>query len=108
VRRRLFSGAAIALSLALWAAARQSARWVRTQVSPWRVVGASAAATWSSLRRWALAVREGRLWPETVGPVTQAGALREVAARAASKLAALAPGHGHVVVQAFAGAARAR
>jgi hypothetical protein len=53
-------------------------------------------------------VRDGQLWPETVGPLTAAVPLREAAARAACKLAALASGRGRLSVQAFTGAARAR
>ena len=107
VRRRLFSAGAIGLSLALWAIERLPAGAVRRRVSPWRVVGAAAAATWSSLRRWAGAVRAGRLWPRTVGVPADGMPLREVAARAACRLAALAIGRGRLPVRAFGGAAHA-
>lgn len=108
LRRRLFSAGAVGLSFALWALDGLSAGAVRNRVSPWRVVGAAAATTWSSLRRWARAVRDGQLWPDTVGARTTAIPLREAAALAARRLAALASGGGRLAVQAFAGAARAR
>jgi hypothetical protein len=55
VAHRLFAAPAIALALALWGLLGQTARAVRARVSPWRVVGATAAAGWSQLRRWAAA-----------------------------------------------------
>ena len=75
-----FSGAAIALALALWGCTGQSAAEVREQVNDWRVRGA-AARGWRALRRWATEVGAGVL----------AGSAREVARRAAQALAGHAP-----------------
>lgn len=59
-------------------------------MSPWRQVGATAARGWASLRRWARAVREGALFGE-VRVLPDGARLRDVAARAATTLAAFAP-----------------
>jgi hypothetical protein len=61
VCRRLYSAAAIALALALWGVKGLAAAEVRRRVSPFAIVGATAAAGWASLRRWSRAVRTGRL-----------------------------------------------
>ncbi|HEX7624219.1 MAG TPA: hypothetical protein VF400_11660, partial [Anaeromyxobacteraceae bacterium] len=88
--RRLYSAAAIALALALWGVEGLVPAEVRRRVSPWRRVGATAAASWASLRRWARAVRAAALFARV--RATSAGArLREVAARAVTTLAAFAP-----------------
>lgn len=89
LRRRLYSAAAIALALALWGIEGLAPAEVRRRVSPWRRVGAAAAASWVSLRRWARAVRAAALFAQV--RATPAGArLREVAARAVTTLAAFA------------------
>ena len=85
--RRLFSACAIGLALGLWGLALRPAGKVRLQVSPWSITGATAEGTWSSLRRWAGAIRNGQLF-ETVRPSPETFSLRQVAARAASTLAA--------------------
>jgi hypothetical protein len=86
LRRRLYSAAAVAL----WGVEGLAPAEVRRQVSPWRRVGAAAAGSWVSLRRWARAVRAAALFARV--RATPAGArLREVAARAATTLAAFAP-----------------
>ena len=90
LRRRLYSAAAIALALAVWSIEEQTPAEVRARVSPWRIVGPAAAAAWASLRRWAKAVRAGRLFP-VVRELPAGATLRQVAARAATTLAALAP-----------------
>jgi len=85
----LFSGPAIAWAFWLFGIARHSAAEVRRRVSPWSTVGATAAAGWTTLRRWARAVREGRL----LAPVRRCPdtwSLRQVAGRAASTVAAFA------------------
>ena len=87
--RRLFSACAIGLALGLWGLALRPAAKVRLQVSPWGITGATAQGTWSSLRRWARAVRDGQLF-ERVRPSPDNFSLRKVAARAASTLAACA------------------
>ncbi len=105
VRRRLYSASAIALALALYGVAALAPGEVRRRVSPLRIVGATAAAGWASLRRWAGAVRGGRLFPVVRAAPAEA-TLREVAARAATTLAAYAPGAGGLAIDsaAFLGA----
>lgn len=90
---RLYAAGAIALALALWGCGGRPARQVRRLVSPHAVVGATAAAGWASLRRWSKAVRAGRLFP-MVRALPAEARLRQVAARAATTLAACAPGSG--------------
>lgn len=90
LRRRLYSAAAVALALAVWSLEEQTPAEVRARVSPWRIVGPAAAAAWESLRRWARAVRGSRLFP-VVRELPADATLRQVAARAATTLAALAP-----------------
>jgi hypothetical protein len=104
VRRRLYSASAVALALALYGVARLSPRDVRRRVSPHRVVGATAAAGWASLRRWCRAVRAGELF--VVRALPAGATLREIAARAATTLAAYAPGAGGLSIEsaAFIGA----
>jgi hypothetical protein len=105
LRRRLYSAGAVALALALYGVAALPAAEVRAQVSPLRIVGATAAAGWVSLRRWAGAVRARRLFPAVRQLPTDA-TLRQVAARAATTLAAYAPGAGGRAIEsaAFIGA----
>jgi hypothetical protein len=90
LRRRLYSAAAIALALAVWSIEEKTPAEVRARVSPWRIVGPAAAAAWASLRRWAKAVRAGRLFP-VVRELPDGASRRQVAARAATTLAACAP-----------------
>ena len=105
VPRRLYSAGAIALALALWGVAELAPAEVRRRVSPFQVVGATAAAGWASLRRWSRAVRAGRLFP-VVRALPAEARLRQVAARAATTLAAFAPGPGGLPIEsaAFLGA----
>ena len=91
VRRRLYSASAIALALALYGVAALAPGEVRRRVSPLQIVGATAAAGWASLRRWSRAVRAGRLFP-VVRALPAEATLRQVAARAATTLAAYALG----------------
>ncbi|HET8541634.1 MAG TPA: hypothetical protein VFL83_17280 [Anaeromyxobacter sp.] len=91
VLRRLYSASAIALALALYGVAGLAPAEVRRRVSPLRIVGATAAAGWASLRRWSRAVRAGRLFP-MVRALPADATLRHVAARAATTLAAYVPG----------------
>jgi len=104
-RRRLYSAGAIALALALYGVVEFSPPEVRRRVSPLRIVGATAAAGWASLRRWARAVRAGRLFRAVRAPPADA-TLRQVAARAATTLAAYAPGLAGLSIEsaAFLGA----
>ena len=90
LRRRMYRAAAIALALAVWSLEEKAPAEVRARVSPWRVVGPAAAAAWASLRRWAKAVRGGRLFP-VVRMLPGDARLCQVAARAATTLAALGP-----------------
>jgi hypothetical protein len=85
----IYSGPAIAWALWLFGVAKQSAAKVRSQVSPWALVGATAAVGWATLRRWARAVRDHRLFA-LVRRCPAEWSPREVAARAATTLAALA------------------
>jgi hypothetical protein len=102
--RRHYSASAIGWALALFGVARLAAREVRRRVSPWAVVGAAAAAGWQTLRRWARAVRDRALFPR-VRASPASFSLRQVAARAATTLAACAPpGIEPFDAQVFAGA----
>lgn len=95
-----YSLSAIACALALWACAQLSAAQVRERTSTAKVIGASSATRWASLRRWtqcALALF-GIATPE-------AGTMRERAARISSFVAAHAPiAKGPVPLDAFFGA----
>lgn len=109
VPRRLYSASAIALALALWSIAEQTPAAVRHQVSPLAIVGATAAAGWASLRRWSRGIRAGRLFP-MVRALPAEATLRQVAARAATTLAAFAPGSAGLSIEsaAFLGTAHVR
>jgi hypothetical protein len=106
LRGHLYSACAVALSLALWGVVEQAPAEVRRHVSPFAAVGATAAAGWASLRRWSRAVRAGRLFP-VVRALPVEASLRQIAARAATTLAAYAPGPGGLPIDsaAFIGAA---
>jgi hypothetical protein len=105
VRRRLYSAGAIAFAFALYGVGELAPAEVRRRVSPLRVVGPTAAAGWASLRRWCRAVRAGRLFP-AVRALPAEATLRQVAARAATTLAAYAPAAGGLAIEsaAFVGA----
>jgi len=106
---RRYSASAIAYALALWGLALATAATVRRRVNPARLVGDAAAGTWASLRRWARAVRERRLFPTVPLPAADA-TWREVAAAAAAGLAGLAGPASRawpIDERAFAGGARA-
>jgi hypothetical protein len=86
--RRLYSLAAIGLALALWGLVQTTAAEVRQRISPAQIVGAAAVTGWVTLRRWARAVAQQRLFPSL--PDAGPGAtLRQVAAQAAAALGAL-------------------
>jgi hypothetical protein len=87
---RLFSAAAIGLALVLFGVCGLSLAETRSRVSPWRRVGETAALGWRSLRRWARAVRDGRLF-SCVRRSPARFTARQVAERAALTLSALAP-----------------
>jgi hypothetical protein len=98
---------AIALALALWSTGGQSAAEVRRQVSPDVVIGATAAAGWAGLRRWAQAVRRSTLF-SCVRACPSDWPLRKVAERTTHTLASLGPHcatDGPLLTRVFAGAA---
>lgn len=99
-----FSGAAIALALALWGLCQSSAAQVREAVSDWAHTGA-AARGWRSLSRWAEEVSEGKLFAGLHAAAV--GTARQQAERAAQALCGHAPAevrHLGLDCQAFAGA----
>lgn len=105
---RLYTASAIALALALYGLEKLAAAAVRKLVSPMRVVGATSAAQWLTLRRWCRDVATERMFR---GVRRVPGTSREVAAAAASSLSAHAlpmPEPPSLPVLAFHGAARAR
>lgn len=107
VARKHFSGAAIALSLALWGLSGLSAAEVRAIVNDRETDGESG---WASLIRWAREIAEGTLFPE-LGLRGVAGTARELAAKAASALCGWAPTTARESPrdhQAFAGACHVR
>ena len=105
VRRRLYSAGAIAFAFALYGVAELAPAEVRSRGSPLRIVGPTAAAGWASLCRWAGAVRARRLFP-AVRALPAVATARQMAARAATTLAAYAPAAGGLAIEsaAFLGA----
>lgn len=100
-----FSGAAVAMALALWGLGGQSARRVRVQVNDWRP--GPGARGWRSLARWARAAAAGKLFAG-LGLRGVAGTPRELATRVAQALCGHAPPderQGPIQDQAFIGAA---
>lgn len=110
VRRRRFSASAIGWALALFGLCDLDVAQIRRRVSPRPAETVSGnQTTWAQLRRWARAVRARRLFPVVRAPPLRF-TLREVAARAATTLAALAPPalrHEPLDVRTFFGAALA-
>ena len=108
--RRLYTVSAIGWALALFGVTRLPPRRVREQTSPWKVVGATAARGWVTLRRWVHAVRAGRLLP-CVRPSPADFGLRQIAERAATTVAGHAPPSSPatdgIAARAFVGAALA-
>ncbi len=107
---RLFGAAAIGLALVLFGVAELPMAAVRQRISPWRHVGASAQGSWLGLRRWVHAIRARQLFGN-IRPAPPRFTAREIAARAAQTLAALAPpslAAAAVEPRVFAGAVRAR
>jgi hypothetical protein len=107
--RRQYSASAIGLALALWGLVQATALAVRLRVSPATALGFDAMAGWVTLRRWAKAVKQQRLFSSmpAAGP---SATLREVAAAAATALAASSdPTTRHLPLEqrAFLGAAHA-
>ena len=107
VTTRLYGLPAIAWALALLGVLGKSLAEVRRQVSPWRVVGPSAASSWQTPLRWLKAVRSGRLL-RCVRAVPEGWSWRQVAERVATTVAAYAPPEPEpppLEVRAFQGAA---
>jgi len=101
---RLYSGPAIALALALWAVLRMTAATVRTRVSPFPIIGATAAVGWVTLRRWARDAGRCLLFA-TSRAAPADFTTRKRAERAASAVRALAPSDLGFAAGAFVGGA---
>ena len=104
--RRHYSASAIALAVALFGVTGLAQSEVRQRVSPWRIVGATAATGWAALRRWIRAIKDGALFAG-VRASPASFTLRQAAERAATTLAAYAPPAAATWLierQAFAGA----
>lgn len=105
--RRRYSAMALAVALWLWGVCRQTDAGVRERSCPVANEGLSRPERWTTLRRWARSVREGRLWPGV--SVGSDWSLRECARRAAHQLWARAgPGAGGDEGRVCRGAALAR
>jgi hypothetical protein len=107
--RRQYSAAAIGFALALWGLLQATALAVRRRVNPAATLGFDAMAGWVTLRRWARAVKQQRLFA-SVPAAGPSATLREVAALAATALAASADSttrHLPLEQRAFFGAAHA-
>jgi hypothetical protein len=110
LRLRRYTAMAIGLAFALFGLLDQSPAQVRQAVSSWPVVGATAAAGWATLKRWARAARAGTLFAgrRRAPPRTP---LRQVAEAVAAWLSSLAPPPCSPVpdaVSAFTGGAHLR
>lgn len=88
VAHRRYTLAAIALSLWLWAVELWNDAQVRTKASVRPTAGISRPERWTTLRRWARAAREGRLWRSVAADTSWT--LREHAERVVRVLAAAA------------------
>ena len=84
--RHRYTALAIVVALRLWAVERQTDSETRATISPWPRGGVCRPERWTTLRRWAAAARDGRLWPFIRGEVTWT--LRQCAERAARIFAA--------------------
>ena len=105
MRWRRYTAAAIALALWLWSVEAQTDARVRKSIGVHPTAGFSRPERWTTLRRWAAAARDGRLWRCVVG---DAGwTLRECAERAAHIVATFADPSLEPAARAFAGAMHA-
>lgn len=107
--RRRYSASAIGFALAFWGLVQATASAVRDWISPATVRGFDAMTGWVTLRRWARAVKQRRLFA-SVPAAGPSATLREVAALAATALAACADAttrHLPLEQRAFLGAAHA-
>jgi len=104
--RKRYWAQAIALALALWGLAGETATSVRSRVG----FGVWFESGWQSLRRWAAEARDGGLFPGLrLAELTEGSTARSVASRVASWLAGHAPPaeeRQELVELAFAGAAQ--
>lgn len=92
VAGRHYAAAVIAWALALFGVVGLPPDEVRRHCSPDRVVGYAATGRWVTLRRWATAVRHGRLFARAhVRWAAADRTPRAIAERAARTLAAYAP-----------------
>lgn len=106
--RKHFSGAAMALALALWGLCGWSAAQVRALVGG-RMQAGGPSRGWRTLARWARQVADGTLWASLDSRAQ--GEPRQVAARVAQALCGLAPPWARAAGlphQAFAGASHVR
>jgi len=87
--RRHYARTAIALAVTLFGVGLETAAAIRRRVSPFQVVGSTAARGWASLRRWIRAVRDGDLF--RVRAIPSSWTARQAAERIATTLAAQAP-----------------
>ena len=108
--RRLYTASAVGWALALFGLLMTTPTAIRQMVSPLRVWGTSSVSRWQTLRRWAEAAAEGRLFV-SMGAMPAAWPARKVAARVAALLSAStlpSPEPPPLDVQSFHGAALAR
>ncbi len=106
LHRRFFTAMAIALALARWALRGEAGSSVRSAISPWSVVGATASLRWNALRRWARAAGRGELWPGISLDVHWTP--REIAHRVVRILEVRGPPSEATTARVFAGAAQVR
>lgn len=99
VARRHFAAAAIAWAFALVGLLG------RTQSVAWAAVSAwgEPRSTWITLRRWASAVVDGRLFAGVRG-IARGAPLTQIAARVATVIRSMSPLRGGVAEEVFAGA----
>jgi hypothetical protein len=108
--RRLYSGPAIALAMALFGLSLLPSNDIRALLSPWTKSGSTVATNWDSVARWVAAVRAGTLF-SCARSAPEDWTDRQVAARVATTLAAHVPpstGPPEMTARAFLGAALAR
>jgi hypothetical protein len=108
IARRHYSASAIVLAMALFGVGGQAPRAVRAAVSPWQIIGETAIAGWTALRRWIAAVRARTLLRETrrAAPGASARQIAEHVTMTAAAFAAPSLRHLPLFDQAFAGGAR--
>ena len=86
--RRLYATSAVVWALSLYGVTKMAAAAVRQRISPWRLVGATAAASWQTLRRWSTCAGSGGFLP--VRPIAHQSP-REAAGAVVMALTARAP-----------------